>query len=349
MIITARLTKSTMIMDTLLDMARNMFTDNLFRAWLSTQQTFLITPDNLLNLTRSEVDKLGNRESWKIKERLVPGANIMSLVLLGVTIGVMANSMKKEGEVLVSIINAMNTIVMKITNFIVEIAPLGTIFLMLPQILVVEDIGKMFQMVGWFTLTVFLSLSVHCFVVIALIYFLFTKKNPYRFLVKMLPAISTAFGTSSSNATIAATIYCLEKRVKLNRIVTRFCIPLGASINMDGGALYEGVAAIFVAQYRKKPLGISDLVTISLTSVLVSVGAAGIPQAGMITTITVLSAVGLNPEDAALVVVVDFFLDRFRTVVNVLGDAYGTAIVDHRIKLPKIRSPQKTPASVSKQ
>lgn len=125
------------------------------------------------------------------------------------------------------------------------------------------------------------------------------------------------------------TFQCLEDGLGLDPRIVRFCIPIGATINMDGTALYEAVAAIFIAQYRSVSLSFVQLLIITITATAASVGAAGIPQAGLVTMIIVLNAVGLHSEDAALIIVVDWMLDRLRTLINVLGDSFGCAIVNH--------------------
>ncbi|XP_013781666.1 excitatory amino acid transporter 3-like, partial [Limulus polyphemus] len=131
------------------------------------------------------------------------------------------------------------------------------------------------------------------------------------------------------SATLPVTFSCLEQKNKIDPRISRFCLPIGATINMDGTALYEAVAAIFIAQLRNVHLNVGKIVAISVTSTAASIGAAGIPQAALVTMVLVLNVVGLPPEDAALVFVVDWFIDRFRTAVNVLGDAFGAAIVAH--------------------
>ncbi|OTF72560.1 Sodium:dicarboxylate symporter-like protein [Euroglyphus maynei] len=320
---TKRLTVT--IEDTILDICRNIFTDNLFGSWIDTYHTKLIQPDD------NPDDP--NIENWHIDATQERGANVMSVVVVGLLIGLSVNMIRtRGGRIIVEIIETTNTIMMMITLAVVQTAPVCTVFLIIPQILIVDDIGEMFRLVGWFTLTVILSLAIHCLIVLSLIYLLLVRRNPYKFLSNMFPAISTAFATSSSSATMSVTMQCLEQNARIEPSIVRFVIPFGSTVNMDGAALYESVAAIFVAQYRRKLLNLGQLVTIAMTSILVSIGAAGIPQAGMITTVVVLNSIGLSLEDAALVMVVDFMLDRFRTVVNVLGDAFGAAVIGNRLK-----------------
>ncbi|XP_036186916.1 excitatory amino acid transporter 3 isoform X6 [Myotis myotis] len=144
------------------------------------------------------------------------------------------------------------------------------------------------------------------------------------------------------SATLPVTFRCAEEKNHVDKRITRFVLPVGATINMDGTALYEAVAAVFIAQLNDMDLSIGQIVTISVTATAASIGAAGVPQAGLVTMVIVLSAVGLPTEDVTLIIAVDWFLDRFRTMVNVLGDAFGTGIVE---KLSKKELEQMSVAS----
>lgn len=148
----------------------------------------------------------------------------------------------------------------------------------MPRIIAVEDAGQMFRSVGFFTLTIILGLFIHGFLILPGIYYSFTRKNPYKFIVGMSEALLTAFGTASSTATLPASINCLETKNKINRNVVRFVVPIGATINMDGTALYEAVAAIFIAQSRDLEMDFARVLIVSITATAASIGAAGIPQ-----------------------------------------------------------------------
>ena len=139
-------------------------------------------------------------------------------------------------------------------------------------------------------------------------------------------------GTASSSATLPVTINLLETKNKVDPRVCRFILPIGATINMDGTALYEAVAAIFIAQVNNLSLSIGQICAISITATAASIGAAGIPQAGLVTMVMVLETVGLPPDDITIILAVDWLLDRFRTAINVLGDSIGAGIVYHLSK-----------------
>jgi Na+/H+-dicarboxylate symporter len=141
----------------------------------------------------------------------------------------------------------------------------------------------------------------------------------------------TAFGTSSSSATLAVTMRLSEERNEIRPDTANFVLPLGATVNMDGTALYEAVAVLFIAQASGVELGLAQQMIVAVTATLASVGAAGIPQAGLVTMVIVLNAVGLPLDGIALILAVDWLLDRFRTTVNVWGDASAAAFVDVRM------------------
>ncbi|VDP72064.1 unnamed protein product [Echinostoma caproni] len=197
------------------------------------------------------------------------------------------------------------------------------------KIIGVENLGDTARGLGLYMLTVILGLVIHLFITLALIYFAVTRKNPFKFFKGMLQAFFTALGTGSSSATLPITFSCLEEKLQIDPRVTRFVLPIGATINMDGTALYEAVATIFIAQMNDYKLGIAQLLTISLTATLAAIGAASVPSAGLVTMVLVLSSVGLPVNDITLILAVDWMLDRMRTAVNVMGDSYGAAIVAH--------------------
>lgn len=189
-----------------------------------------------------------------------------------------------------------------------RLSPIGILFLISAKLQEMENLNDVIGKLGLYFLTVAGGILVQGFIILPLIYLLLTKKSPIKFIMNMGQAIATAFGTSSSSATLPVTINCLEKNMNIDSRVTRFCLPIGATINMDGTALYEAVAAIFIAQVRGLTLTFGNIIAISITATAASIGAAGIPQAGLVTLVMVLDTVGLPAEDVSLIIAVDWLL-----------------------------------------
>jgi Na+/H+-dicarboxylate symporter len=187
------------------------------------------------------------------------------------------------------------------------------------------ELAKLSKYVG----TVSVGLLIHG-AVLCLILWTLGRRNPFRFLVGVARAILTAFTTSSSSATLPITIECVEEQ-GVSQKAAGFVLPLGATVNMDGTALYEAVAAVFIAQSVGVPLDMGAMFVVFLTATLAAIGAAGIPQAGLVTMVIVLTAVGLPISGIGLILAIDWFLDRLRTSVNVFGDTVGSAVIDRYV------------------
>jgi Na+/H+-dicarboxylate symporter len=214
---------------------------------------------------------------------------------------------------------------------LMKVAPLGIFCLVAARFGEAAADGKFLQelsQIGWYFGAVIIGLGVHAFLVLPLIFWVVRRENPYRFMYQMSQALLTAFSTASSSATLPVTMECAEMNAGISKRSTEFVIPLGATINMDGTALYEAAAAIFIAQAIGFDLSLSQQVIIAVTATLAAIGAAGIPEAGLVTMLIVLNAVGLPVEYLGLILSVDWLLDRFRTTVNVFGDSVGAAVVE---------------------
>ncbi|XP_053147703.1 excitatory amino acid transporter 1-like isoform X1 [Hemicordylus capensis] len=259
----------------------------------------------------------------------VNGVNALGLVVFSIFFGLVIGRMKQKGHALREFFDCLNEAILRMVSIIIWYAPVGILFLIAGKILEMEDLAVMGGQLGMYTLTVIVGLLIHGLCVLPLIYFIVTHKNPWLFITGLLQALVTALGTSSSSATLPVTFRCLEENNGVDKRVTRFVLPVGATINMDGTALYEALAAIFIAQVNNYELDFGQIITISITATAASIGAAGIPQAGLVTMVIVLTSVGLPTEDITLIMAVDWFLDRLRTTINVLGDSLGAGVVEH--------------------
>uniref|UniRef100_A0A3P9QCA4 Amino acid transporter n=1 Tax=Poecilia reticulata TaxID=8081 RepID=A0A3P9QCA4_POERE len=312
--------------DTLLDLLRNMFPENLVQACF--QQ---VTSDRK-TLEGFDLSVMGGlsfqniTREYKIVGAYSDGINVLGLIVFCVAFGLVIGKMGDKGRILLEFFDALNEATMKLVQIIMCYMPFGILFLIAAKIIEVED-WEIFRKMGLYMVTVLSGLAIHSIICLPFIFFIIVRKNPYTFTLGMAQALVTALMISSSSATLPVTFRCAEENNRIDKRITRFVLPVGATINMDGTALYEAVAAIFIAQLNDYPLDVGQIVTISITATVASIGAAGVPNAGLVTMVIVLTAVGLPASDVTLIVAVDWLLDRFRTMVNVLGDAYGAGIV----------------------
>lgn len=319
--------------DTLMDLIRQMFPPNLIQATMQGYRTSLTYPgDFAFNDTRGKLRDPDNMETWKLYGEWINGSNILGLVTFAIILGIALATMGEKGKPLLAFFTCLSDAMMIITTWVINLAPFGVFFLIGGQVLGVKSIAIIVKQLGWYFITVIIGLFMHGFVVLPILFTVCTRTLPFRFIANMTNAFTTAFGTGSSSATLPVTIGLLENKNKVDPRVCRFVLPIGATINMDGTALYEAVAAIFIAQINGMDLSIGQILAISITATAASIGAAGIPQAGLVTMVMVLETVGLPPEDVTIILAVDWLLDRFRTAINVLGDSIGAGIVYHLSK-----------------
>ncbi|MCH2128351.1 MAG: dicarboxylate/amino acid:cation symporter [Pirellulaceae bacterium] len=260
--------------------------------------------------------------------------DLLPLIFFSIIFAGMLTTLGDRVAVLTGMIDQANEALMSFVMLLMKIAPLGIFCLVAARFGEAQAKGELYQRLqemGWYMGTVLIGLSIHALITLPLILYFMTRRNPYRFIYQMLQALLTAFSTASSSATLPVTMECATKNAKVSDKSVEFVLPLGATVNMDGTALYEAVAAIFIAQLIGKDLVLAEQIIVALTATLAAIGAAGIPQAGLVTMLIVLSAVGLPLEMVGLILSVDWLLDRFRTAVNVLGDAMGAAVVERTL------------------
>ncbi|CAM5144531.1 excitatory amino acid transporter 1 [Chelonia mydas] len=330
--------------DAFLDLIRNMFPPNLVEACFKQFKTnydkriFRVAiPPNETSVVASVINNVSEAMETltRMKEEVIPvpgavnGVNALGLVVFSISFGLVIGNMKEQGQPLRHFFDSLNEAIMRLVALIMWYAPLGIMFLIAGKIVEMEDMGVIGGQLAMYTVTVIIGLLIHAIIVLPLLYFLVVRKNPWVFIGGLLQALITALGTSSSSATLPITFKCLEENNGVDKRITRFVLPVGATINMDGTALYEALAAIFIAQVNNFELNFGQIITISITATAASIGAAGIPQAGLVTMVIVLTSVGLPTEDITLIIAVDWFLDRLRTTTNVLGDSIGAGIVEH--------------------
>ncbi|MGB5473003.1 MAG: dicarboxylate/amino acid:cation symporter [Gammaproteobacteria bacterium] len=230
-----------------------------------------------------------------------------------------------QAQVLRDFWRGMFSVMMKITDWVMLFAPVG-VFALVAKVVATTGFAAFAPLMAFF-FTVLAALSVHLLVTLPLLLRLVARVNPLRQFQAMSPALLTAFSTASSSATLPITMDCVEKRAGVSNRTSSFVLPLGATVNMDGTALYECVAAMFIAQAYGIELGFATQLTVVLVALLTSIGVAGIPAASLVAITIILTAIGLPVEAVGLILAVDRILDMCRTGVNVFSDSCGAVLI----------------------
>jgi Na+/H+-dicarboxylate symporter len=261
---------------------------------------------------------------------------VLSIIFFSLLLGVAISSVGEKGRGLAAIFESFNAVMMKITGWIMRLAPFG-VFALMAHTVGTLGLGVM-RPLAVYMVTVALGLSIHAIVTLPALLLVFGRYSPVRFIKDVFSAVATAFSTASSAATLPITMECVEENAGVSNKVASFVLPLGATVNMDGTALYEAVAAMFIAQAYGISLTLGQQLIIMLTATLASIGAAAIPGAGLVTMVIVLKAVNLPLEGIGMILAVDRVLDMLRTAVNVWGDACGTVVVA-RLEAEQLNTP----------
>ncbi|KAM3843499.1 excitatory amino acid transporter 1 isoform 2-T2 [Vipera latastei] len=263
--------------DAFLDLIRNMFPPNLVEACFKqfktnyeervhhthgdSNETSVLA--GIINNVTEAVENL-----TQMKKEIIPvpggvnGVNALGLVVFSISFGLVIGNMKEQGRALREFFDSLNEAIMRLVALIMWYAPLGILFLIAGKIVEMEDMGVIGGQLAMYTVTVIIGLLIHAIIVLPLLYFFITRKNPWVFIGGLLQALITALGTSSSSATLPITFKCLEENNGVDKRITRFVLPVGATINMDGTALYEALAAIFIAQVNNMDLNFGQIITI---------------------------------------------------------------------------------------
>lgn len=297
---------------------------SLINPGLGMHETVSDTSATVETTTINFADTLLNIIPKNIFNSLANG-DMLPVIVFALFTGILLASMGNRVSTVANFFSQFNDIMMEMTTAVMKVAPVGVFCL----------IAKTFAGIGFdafvpmlkYMGSVILALALQCFVVYQVLLFLFTRLNPFRFIRKFFPVMTFAFSTSTSNATIPLSIDTLFKKIGVSKRISSFTIPLGATINMDGTSIMQGVAVIFIAQAYGIDLTPSALATVVATATVASIGTAGVPSVGLVTLSMVLTSVGLPTEGIALIMGIDRILDMLRTAVNITGDAVCTTII----------------------
>ena len=251
--------------------------------------------------------------------------NMLQIIVFALIVGIILAKLGERAETVSNFFNQFNDVMMEMTMMVMSLAPIGVFCL----------ISRTFATIGFsafvplakYMIGVLLALVIQCFVIYLGLLKVFTGLNPIKFIKNFFPVMAFAFSTATSNATIPMSIDTLAKKMGVSKKISSFTIPLGATINMDGTAIMQGVAVVFAAQAFGIELGLAEYITVIGTATLASIGTAGVPSVGLVTLTMVFNSVGLPVEAIGLIMGIDRILDMSRTAVNITGDAVCTTIV----------------------
>ena len=299
----------------------------------------LINPGVGLDISQLEATEVKAAESVSLADTLLniipknpiqglAEGNMLQIILFALLIGIILAKLGERAEVVSNFFAQFNDIMMEMTMIVMKVAPIG-VFCLVAKTFTNIGFGAFFNLIKYMA-GVMLALVVQCLVVYMVMLKIFTGANPFRFLKKFAPVMGFAFSTATSNATIPMSIDTLSRKMGVTKKISSFTIPLGATINMDGTAIMQGVAVVFAAQAFGIPLGIKEYAMVIATATLASIGTAGVPGVGLVTLTMVFASVGLPVEAIGIIMGIDRILDMSRTAVNITGDAVCTTIVAHQ-------------------
>lgn len=303
----------------------------------------LINPGTGLDMSaiQSNAAKVETMEATSLSETLLgiipdnplnslSSGNMLQIIVFALIVGVILAKLGERTETVGNFFSQFNDIMMEMTMMVMSLAPIG-VFCLISRTF--ANIGfSAFVPLAKYMVGVLIALAIQCFVVYLGLLKVFTGLNPLKFIKNFFPVMAFAFSTATSNATIPLSIDTLAKKMGVSKKISSFTIPLGATINMDGTAIMQGVAVVFAAQAFGIDLTMVDYLTVIGTATLASIGTAGVPSVGLVTLTMVFNSVGLPVEAIGLIMGIDRILDMSRTAVNITGDAVCTTIVAHQNK-----------------
>ena len=256
--------------------------------------------------------------------------DMLPIIVFALFVGIMLAKLGSKASTVANFFSEFNDVMMEMTMAVMKIAPIG-VFCLIARTFANLGFSAFKPMIKYMG-SVTIALFIQCFVIYQILLFVFTRLNPMKFIKKFAPVMGFAFSTATSNATIPMSIDTLHKKMGVSKQISSFTIPLGATVNMDGTSIMQGVAVVFIAQAYGIDLTPANLATVVVTATLASIGTAGVPSVGLVTLSMVLASIGLPVEGIALIMGIDRILDMMRTAVNITGDAVCTTIIAEQEK-----------------
>ncbi|XP_046471985.1 excitatory amino acid transporter isoform X2 [Neodiprion pinetum] len=321
------------ILDSLLDLGRNMFPDNLFQAAFQQAHTVYVPKhQSILNDSVKVLPESLPEEELTRVVQYRSGTNTLGIVFFCLVFGTFLGTLGEKGQVVIDFFKAVFEVIMRMVSSVMWLTPLGITSVIAGKILGVDDLGLVMSQLAWFIITVVVGVFFYQLVIMQLIYLAFVRKNPFKFYAGLAQGTLTAFAMASTAAALPITFRLMNEKLRVDPRITRFVLPIGCNINMDGTALFVAVASIFIAQMNGIYLGFGEIITVILTSTAASVSSASVPSAALVLLLVVLSAIDAPVQDVSLLFAIDWFVDRVRTTNNMLGDCYAAAVVEQLSK-----------------
>ncbi|XP_025420081.1 excitatory amino acid transporter 2 isoform X2 [Sipha flava] len=306
--------------DGFLDMGKNLLPENLFQATI--QQT----------LTEYETTmSANNTQILKKVVKYKDGTNTLGIIFFCLIFGTILGTMGERKRPVLDFFTVTYEVMQKILTGVIWFTPIGVASVICGKIITIVDLTTTLVQLSLFIMTTIGGFLFYQLVIVQFIYFIIIKESPWSYYLSLGPALATAFATASKSASIPITFKVLDEKLKMNPKITNFVLPIG-TINMDGSALYLSVALLFLAQINNLQLGIGEIITIGLACTAASMSSAAIPSAAIVLVIMLCSVINIPTEDVSLLFAVDWLVDRFRTMNNLIGDCYTVAIVQHLSK-----------------
>jgi len=306
------------VMDGFLDMGRNLLPENLFQATI--QQT--------LTEYTSNFDAEHNMTIFKPVVKYKDGTNTLGIIFFCLIFGTVLGTMGERKKAVLNFFTVTYEVMQKILTGVIWFTPIGVASVICGKIISLGDLSTTLIQLGLFMVTTIGGFLFYQLIVLQVIYFVIVRKSPWPYYLQLGPALATAFATASKSASLPITFKVLDEKIKMNPKITKFVLPIG-TINMDGSALYLSVALLFLAQIHNMQLGIGDIFTIGLACTAASMSSAAIPSAAIVLVVMLCSVINLPTDNVSLLFAVDWLVDRFRTMNNLIGDCYTVAIVQH--------------------